>query len=392
MGSTSSSACILCGGERCYCPITTQSKCSNPIPAPMFSIVPQHWGRSLYSGPIFAAAAHRVVFSTNAPSDIPSSSFIMGPSGPDIPAFATAALFVGMAGSLYAIDSSNQAIVCVYRTPPFVKFISTPALASWGILYAGGSDGILYAFAWDLCGSPLYTVELGAQISAALTICAERGMVIVASINGNVYALNATGTILWTYSSNAPVYSSPAFDETCERVFFGNEDSIFFALNASTGLVLWTWPTAGPISGSPVVANGFTYVGSMLNDLYAFDILSGMPSWEIAAASGAGVTSTPTLGDSAIFVGTLDGSFLAGNGSASQSVVWNVTLNGSIVAPAVLDASGNLFVGTSSGTLYSLSQDGEIRWSILIGEPILSPVIVSPSGSLYLPSFQSPAG
>ena len=45
------------------------------------------------------------------------------------------------------------------------------------------------------------------------------------------------------------------------------------ALNAQTGEKLWSYTTGGSITSTPTVVNGFVYVGSNDHNLYAFSQL-----------------------------------------------------------------------------------------------------------------------
>lgn len=109
---------------------------------------------------------------------------------------------------------------------------------------------------------------------------------------GGVCALNATtGTLLWTRTVGSITQSSPAVADGI--VYVGSDSATlnylggtgpfnFYALNATTGTILWTYTADGPIYSSPAIANGAVYVGSNDGKVYAFgttqNTLSPMPS------------------------------------------------------------------------------------------------------------------
>ena len=53
----------------------------------------------------------------------------------------------------------------------------------------------------------------------------------------------------------------------------GSQDATLNALNARTGEKVWSYTTGGSIISTPGVANGFLYVGSNDQSLYAFNQL-----------------------------------------------------------------------------------------------------------------------
>jgi len=55
-------------------------------------------------------------------------------------------------------------------------------------------------------------------------------------------------------------------------VYVGSYDQNVYALNASTGSLLWKYTTNSDVPSSPAVANGMVYVGSDDGNLYAFGL------------------------------------------------------------------------------------------------------------------------
>ena len=85
------------------------------------------------------------------------------------------------------------------------------------------------------------------------------GVVYVGSIDGNVYALDATtGAKVWSYKTDGYVQSSPAVVNGV--VYVGSYDANVYALNATTGAKVWSYTTGGKVLTSPAVVNGAVYV------------------------------------------------------------------------------------------------------------------------------------
>ena len=112
---------------------------------------------------------------------------------------------------------------------------------------------------------------------------------------GSVFALNAsTGVELWSYTTGAVLYSSPAVAGGV--VYVGSQASYpsdtigsVSALNASTGVELWGYTMgASELSGgysSPAVVGGVVYVGSGDGNIYALNASTGDKLWSYLTAS-----------------------------------------------------------------------------------------------------------
>ena len=71
----------------------------------------------------------------------------------------------------------------------------------------------------------------------------------------------------WEFATKDVVSSSPAV--TDKAVYFGGQDSRFYAVDRTTGSKLWDITTGGQITSSPALVNGVLYFGSHDGKLYA---------------------------------------------------------------------------------------------------------------------------
>lgn len=151
------------------------------------------------------------------------------------------------------------------------------------------------------------------------------GLVIVASADGVVYALNAqSGALVWKTTlpmilpagaNEGRVKSTPAIDG--DRLFLGDIylntnlpdgysdnpefPSDFYALSLTTGDIIWTTRLPGIIRGQPLAMNGRVYIGTAGGDplnclqggMQALDESSGsvLWSWVVSPIPGNGGTS-----------------------------------------------------------------------------------------------------
>jgi outer membrane protein assembly factor BamB len=206
---------------------------------------------------------------------------------------------------------------------PFVD--SSPAV-SGGVVYVGGTDGKLYAFAARGCGQPscqpLWTAQVGDSVDGAPAVA--NGVVYTHAFDGTLAALDAAGcgaatcTPLWT----GQVRRGFAREETPTvadgEVFIGNNRSLTaFAANGCGSAVcqpLWHGP-AHLISGAPAVANGIVYVNAEPNpqtkpwvgSIEAFAAAGCgqarcKPLWT-GINSTAGGESSPVVANGVVYVG-----------------------------------------------------------------------------------------
>jgi eukaryotic-like serine/threonine-protein kinase len=88
--------------------------------------------------------------------------------------------------------------------------------------------------------------------------------------------------------------------------------------------------------------------------LYAFDAVNGRLHW--TATTGGGISSSPTIADGVLFIGSDDDSLYAyataDCGSASCQPIWSFPIGGSVVSSPVV-ANGYVYVGSNDGNLYA---------------------------------------
>ena len=72
-------------------------------------------------------------------------------------------------------------------------------------------------------------------------------------------------------------------------------------------------------------------------------------------------------------------------GPRSAEVRWTFTAQSRITAQAVVDASGNVYVGSHDGHLYALSPHGQLRWKRFLSGPVYSTALVE-GDSIYVGS------
>ena len=123
------------------------------------------------------------------------------------------------------------------------------------------------------------------------------------SLNHNLYAINSTGGLTWTYPTSSWIYSSPAIGAD-GTIYVGSADGNLYAINLN-GTLKWTYST-GSVDSSPAIgADGTIYVGSADGNLYAIN-LNGTLKWKFG--TGYSIDSSPAIGlNGTIYVGSSSG-------------------------------------------------------------------------------------
>jgi len=105
----------------------------------------------------------------------------------------------------------------------------------------------------------------------------------------------------WSYKTGNGVASSPAIVNGF--VYVGSDDDYVYALNATTGAKLWSYPTGSAVTTSPAVVNGVVYVGSG-DDVYALNATTGAELWSYPTG---GPVPSPAIVNGVVYVGSDDG-------------------------------------------------------------------------------------
>ncbi|MEM2637127.1 MAG: PQQ-binding-like beta-propeller repeat protein [Candidatus Korarchaeota archaeon] len=169
--------------------------------------------------------------------------------------------------------------------------------------------------------------------------------VVIGSHDGKLYAFNASGTVMWTFSitSNYYIRSSPALVDIDEdgniEIIFGGEDSFLYVLDGRTGVQKWR-RSVGPfwVRSSPAIAD--------LDKDGKLDIIVGY------------MLQGPDRGGLIAF-------------SGNSTLLWNVSAGGTIFCgPSVADieGDGNLEVIAlfSNERLVVLGSDGTVLQNITV--------------------------
>jgi len=201
-------------------------------------------------------------------------------------------------------------------------------------------------------GVTQWLTPLVKPLRGAITL--SGGKLFAGGSDGRVYAFDKrTGGVYWSIPFSTPFSGEPVAEGG--RVYFGGEDGTLLALEESTGKLLWRYRTKGPIRGPAAVANGTVFFGS--NDGYVYAVKAENGNLEWRKRTGAGVEAVVLSGES-LLVASLDNFAYLLN--LKGKMLWKRLLPGRISAQPLAVQEAALFTPLSSSTAIVLAlRDGK---------------------------------
>jgi outer membrane protein assembly factor BamB len=260
---------------------------------------------------------------------------------------------------------------------------------------------------------PLWTVGVGHQISASLTIA--DGVVYAGAWDGFLYALDAKnqGKKLWTFQLEgvSQVLTSAAVAGDMVYIHGNNGDAIqlpIYGLRVADGAVVWQ--TGKPGSAPPVSSFSQLLVNDGILYVPAVGILPPILVGTIEAATGKIIPSDspegiagsgPAIAGAVLYIGGNDGFVYALDITKKQAAIWRTQIaSGATGTPAAgVDTgdtliestpavvNGVLYIGSPDHNLYALNATtGKILWKYETGGVITFPSPAVANGIVYIGS------
>jgi len=143
-------------------------------------------------------------------------------------------------------------------------------------------------------------------------------------------------------------------------VYFGSQDSSFYAVDLATGRARWSVKTAGGNSSGPTVVGNTVYFGSGDAHVYAINVADGDIRWRFK--TGARVISSPAVLHGLVYVGSDDGHVYALDAESGREV-WKYKTGGRVTAPPTI-VGDTVYVSGHDRMLYALAaRDGSVLWT-----------------------------
>lgn len=216
------------------------------------------------------------------------------------------------------------------------------------------------------------------------------GNVYISNTAGQIKALNGQdGKLLWSYSTAASCYSSPAVDQAAGVVVVGSADCSVYGLDAASGELRWRVEAGRSVLGSPAIYNGVAYIGSSDGVFRAIKSATGELLWSFDGVRGF-VESRPWVDGEGVYFGDW-ANYVYALEPTTGKLLWEWTNNKGrgLSAAAVwpLKANGRLFVVTPERRVHAIdASSGRELWSHRGGRESLG---LSEDGSLlYVKTMQ----
>lgn len=186
-----------------------------------------------------------------------------------------------------------------------------------------------------------------------------RNRVYMGNSDGNFFALNSTdGKLIWKYKAGDFSYSNPIV--VGETVYAGSSDGNMYSFDAINGSVKWKFAANGGIESSPAVADSIIYFGSSDDYFYALNAANGQLRWKMETSQN--VSSSPLVANNVVYFGSSD-SWMYAVEAKTGKLIWRYRTGGLIGASSPALSNGVIFIGSRDGHLYALdAKNGNLKW------------------------------
>lgn len=192
-------------------------------------------------------------------------------------------------------------------------------------------------------------------------------------------AFDPDGAVRWRTAIGGHVYGAPATGPD-GTIYVGTSSGRFCAFNPD-GSLRWQAAIGAVVASAAIGPDSTIYVLRSPDTLFAFRP-DGSMRWKRAAANDVHA-ALAIAADGAIYLPTWEGStnFLLclepdGTERWRCATPW-------ASAPAVIDRSGNVYLGTNQGTFLCITRTGSIRWTRTVGGAVTSAAAIAADGSIF---------
>lgn len=258
------------------------------------------------------------------------------------------------------------------RAAYVILFISILAVS---ITAAGGCSKQPAELAWTFTSNaPIYSTPL-----------VTNDLIVFGNESGTVTAITRNGEFRWRYPASMNVISSPKTNGSL--IFFGSINYSFYAIDTQ-GREVWKYPTKKPIKSDPLIVGNVVYFTSYDGHVYAANTEDRSTLWVFPpkpvpppapAEGGAPVPeqppaitpaefsySSPAIANGVIYVGNLD-SYVYAIDAKTGNLKWRFKTEDGVTSSPMID-SGIVYIGSNDGNVYALdAAKGTKVWAFKTG-------------------------
>lgn len=230
------------------------------------------------------------------------------------------------------------------------------ALLDGDYVFAPSTDNTLYAL--NSQGVMQWKFTMGHAIWAKPV--SDKEMVYVASLDHHLYAFNKIdGREVWNIDLGGALVNSPLLS-TDGNIYIGSLANELVAIQASSGKILWRFSTNTGIWSTPTQKDDSLYFSDSNGIIYAVNTKEGNPLWQLETNSV--ITSSGAAYSDGLFFTSEGGDLLAIGFEGNK--LWSHTIGGKLYTTPVVSGD-NLLVASTEGDnlLICLDLKGNQRWT-----------------------------
>jgi outer membrane protein assembly factor BamB/orotate phosphoribosyltransferase len=176
-------------------------------------------------------------------------------------------------GGIVAIDiDSGKAIWKEYTMPEYTH--ASPSYSKkFNIVVCGCNDTFIYAFDASN-GKLLWKFKTKGEVKYGSVFDEKRGLVVIASMDGNVYLINIQdGSLYYSFSARFGFYTTPVLFG--DLVIIGSLDKKVYCFDSISKTTKWAFETGGRIFSTPLIKDTTVFIGSNDGAVYELDVFTG---------------------------------------------------------------------------------------------------------------------
>lgn len=189
-----------------------------------------------------------------------------------------------------------------------------------------------------------------------------------------LYCLDLDGQIIWQYTTNIRLQSTPAWDEG--KIYSCSDVGVIYCLDASNGSLLWSKKITNELLSSPIVAENNVLIASTDGNVYCVNKSTGERNW--GTTIGIAMVSTPAVVNDSVFICNYCLDLNTG------SIVWKSDV-GIVLLSSPIYQNKKIYIGSRAEKLYCLNATaGNMDWKFYTGSMRYQYSPSSAYGNIYV--------